>query len=148
MQYTIDIQYAVRGKQIPERKKIGKWAETALAGIREEAVLTIRIVEGRESASLNRKWRGKNKSTNVLSFPAGENPLMPELLGDLVLCAPVILREAKQQGKPAERHWAHMIIHGVLHLAGYDHIKKSDAKEMESIEIKKLESLNFPNPYE
>ena len=148
MIFTIDIQYAVRGKQIPDRKKIGKWAETALTGIRDEAVLTIRIVEGRESAALNRKWRGKNTSTNVLSFPAGENPLMPELLGDLVLCAPVILREAKQQAKMADAHWAHMIIHGVLHLAGYDHIKKKDAKEMESIEIKKLESLNFPNPYE
>ena len=148
MIYTIDIQYAVRGKQIPDRKKIVKWTETALAGIRDEAVLTLRIVEGRESASLNRKWRGKNTSTNVLSFPAGENPLMPELLGDLVLCAPVILREAKQQGKSPDAHWAHMIIHGVLHLAGYDHIKKKDAKEMESIEIKKLESLNFPNPYE
>lgn len=148
MQYIIDIQYAVRGKQIPDRKKIGIWAETALTGIRDEAVLTVRIVEGRESASLNRKWRGKNRSTNVLSFPAGENPLMPELLGDIVLCAPVIVREAKEQRKDTDSHWAHMIIHGILHLAGYDHTKKSDAREMESIEIKKLESLNFPNPYE
>lgn len=148
MKITIDIQYAAGGKDIPDRKKIGKWARLALAGLIEEAVLAIRIVDEKEGATLNKTWRNKNKATNVLSFPAGENPLMPELLGDIVLCAPIVAREAREQGKSADAHWAHMVIHGILHLAGYDHMKKQDARIMEKIEISKLKSLQYPNPYE
>ena len=97
---------------------------------------------------LNRTWRGIDKPTNVLSFPAGENPLMPELLGDVVLCAPVIAREAVEQDKRIDAHWAHMVIHGILHLTGHDHVKPREAKRMESIEIEKLNALKYPNPYE
>jgi probable rRNA maturation factor len=148
MTIVINIQYATGSKDVPDRRKISKWVRLALAGIREAAVLTIRIVDAKEAAVLNKTWRGINKATNVLSFPAGDNPLMPELMGDIVICAPVISREAAEQDKTAHAHWAHMIIHGVLHLAGYDHTGKRDAKKMESLEIEKLESINFPNPYE
>jgi len=144
----VDIQYATVIESVPDRRKITKWAKLALAQIRDEATLTIRIVDTKESARLNRTWRGINKSTNVLSFPAGANPMMPELLGDIILCAQVIVREAREQIKPVDSHWAHMIIHGILHLTGYDHVKKRDAKIMESIEIEKLQSIKIPNPYE
>jgi probable rRNA maturation factor len=148
MTIVIDIQYATGSKDVPDRRKISKWARLALNGVRDAAVLTIRIVDAKEAAVLNKTWRGINKATNVLSFPAGDNPLMPELMGDVVICAPVISREAAEQDKTAQAHWAHMIIHGILHLAGYDHTGKRDAKKMEALEIEKLESINFPNPYE
>ncbi len=148
MTIKIDIQYATGSEDVPDPKKIRKWARVGLGEIRDEAALTIRIVDEKESAALNKAWRRKHKSTNVLSFPAGENPLMPELLGDIVLCVQVISREASEQKKHPDAHWAHMIIHGILHLAGYDHINDRDAKIMESIEIQKLNTLKFPNPYE
>jgi len=144
----IDIQYATAKTAVPGPVKLRKWARLGLADIRDEAVMTIRIVGKKESAALNKAWRGMNKPTNVLSFPAGDNPLMPELLGDIVLCADVIADEATQQDKRPDAHWAHMVIHGILHLAGYDHIKPRDAKKMEPVEISKLASLSFPNPYE
>ncbi len=148
MTVNIDIQYATAKAGVPGPVKLRKWARLGLADVRDEAVMTIRIVSKKESAALNKAWRGMNKATNVLSFPAGDNPLMPELLGDIVLCADVIADEAGQQDKRPDAHWAHMVIHGILHLAGYDHIKPRDAKKMESIEISKLASLCFPNPYE
>lgn len=148
MTVNIDIQYATARNGVPGPVKLRKWARLGLADIRDEAVMTIRIVSKKESAALNKAWRGMNKATNVLSFPAGDNPLMPELLGDIVLCADIIANEAIQQDKRPDAHWAHMVIHGILHLAGYDHIKPRDAKKMEAIEISKLASLSFPNPYE
>ena len=148
MTIAIETQYATSSDAVPDSKKIKKWAKIAIAEIRDEAILTIRIVDTKESARLNRSWRGINKSTNVLSFPAGDNPVMPELLGDIILCTQVINKEAVAQGKQADAHWAHMIIHGILHLAGYDHEKKRDAKMMETIEIDKLASIKFPNHYE
>ena len=148
MTVNIDIQYATTKTGVPGPVKLRKWARLGLADVRDEAVMTIRIVSKKESAALNKAWRGMNKATNVLSFPAGDNPLMPELLGDIVLCADVIADEAGQQDKRPDAHWAHMVIHGILHLAGYDHIKPRDAKKMEAIEISKLASLSFPNPYE
>lgn len=148
MTLHIDIQYATVSESVPDRRKITKWAKLSLAQIRDEAILTIRIVDTKESARLNRSWRGINKSTNVLSFPAGDNPMMPELLGDIILCTQVIIREAREQKKQGDAHWAHMVIHGILHLTGYDHVKNRDAKIMESIEIEKLQSIKIPNPYE
>ncbi len=148
MTVKINIQYATAKTGVPEPVKLRKWARLALVDVRDEAVMTIRIVSKKESAALNKTWRGMNKPTNVLSFPAGDNPLMPELLGDIVLCADVIADEAEQQDKRPDAHWAHMVIHGILHLAGYDHIKPRGAKKMEAIEISKLASLSFPNPYE
>lgn len=110
--------------------------------------MTIRVVDSNESQQLNHQYRGKDKPTNVLSFPSD----LPEeiginLLGDLVICAPVVAEEAKQQSKPLLAHWAHMVIHGTLHLQGYDHIEDDQAEAMEALEIKLLQGLNFANPY-
>jgi probable rRNA maturation factor len=144
---TIDVQYATARGKVPDRRKIRKWAMTCLAGANKDMEFTIRIVGEREACELNRKWRGKNKATNVLSFPAGHTRFAPGLLGDIILCAPIILREAREQNKQPNAHWAHMVIHGLLHLMGYDHTRKKDAEIMETIEIEKLQSLNYPNPY-
>jgi probable rRNA maturation factor len=145
---TIDVQYACTDKGLPDKKKFKFWAITGIGSLLTDAEFTIRLVDGKEIKELNNKWRGINKPTNVLSFPAGENPVVPELLGDVIICAPQILKEANEQNKEPNAHWAHMVIHGVLHLLGYDHINDDDAKEMESIEIEKLKLLSFPNPYE
>jgi len=144
---TVDVQYATGNRNVPDRRKIRKWAITCLAELNEDVELTIRIVDEEEMLSLNHHWRGESRLTNVLSFPAGKNTVMPEFLGDIVICAPVIAREALDQGKPEYAHWAHMLIHGILHLRGYDHIKDADADIMEALEINKLKSLKYPDPY-
>lgn len=126
---------------MPSPARLRAWAEAALAGQRGE--LTIRVVGGRESRALNRRFRGKDKPTNVLSFPYAE----PGVLGDVVLCAPVVNREAREQGKSPAAHWAHMVVHGVLHLRGFDHIRHAEARVMESRERAILARLSFPDPY-
>jgi probable rRNA maturation factor len=145
---TVDVQYASSYKDIPTKKKLSHWSRTCLESILENAEFTIRIVDEEEITGLNKTWRGINKATNVLSFPSGGNQVVPELIGDVVICAPIISREADEQNKDIEAHWAHMVIHGLLHLLGYDHIEENDAKKMESLEIEKLKRLNYPNPYE
>lgn len=145
--HRIDVQYASAMQGIPGKRQIRCWAAAGLEAREEAAELTVRIVDEAESAALNGRWRGIDRPTNVLSFPAGGNPVMPQLLGDVVICAPVVAREAVEQGKPAEAHWAHMVIHGVLHLQGYDHIEARDAAVMEPLEIRKLKELDYPNPY-
>ena len=134
---------------VPALEKFLRWAEAALRGRRPDAELSIRIVGEAESAELNSRYRGKSGATNVLSFPtelpAGV-PLM--LLGDLVICAPVVAREAAAQGKASEAHWAHMVVHGCLHLAGYDHEDEAQAAEMEPLETAILAQLGYPDPYE
>jgi len=117
--------------------------------------LCIRIVGSSESRRLNREWRGKDKPTNVLSFPfddsaVNSNKSRPSApwLGDIVICAAVVAREAREQGKPLSAHWAHMVLHGVLHLLGYDHVRERDAGRMEALEIRMLARLGFDNPYE
>ena len=113
------------------------------------AELSIRIVDEAESADLNHTYRHKSGPTNVLSFPCEVPDGVPlDLLGDLVICAPVVAREAQAQGKASEAHWAHMVIHGVLHLRGYDHIDTAEAERMEALEIDILSRLGYPNPYE
>ena len=120
------------------------WAQTALARAgHDSGELTIRLVDAAESQALNREYRGKDKPTNVLSFGYD----MPGLLGDLAICAPVVRREAVEQGKAVDAHWAHMTVHGCLHLCGYDHVDDADAAAMEALEIAVLASLNLPNPY-
>lgn len=137
----IGIQRRVAARGIPSPARLRGWAAAALGGERGE--LTLRIVGEAESRRLNREYRGKDKSTNVLSFGYET----PGVLGDLVLCAPVIAREAKGQGKPPAAHWAHMVVHGVLHLRGLDHIRAADAKVMEGRERAILARLSFADPY-
>ena len=137
-----------KNNHIPGKKKIREWAESALSRFRDNAEVTIRIVDEVESKQLNERWRKEKGSTNVLSFPAGgAMSLEPDLLGDVVICAPVVEREAKQQHKTFDAHIAHMVVHGILHLLGYDHVKDGDAATMESIEVSILENLGYGNPY-
>jgi probable rRNA maturation factor len=146
----INIQRATKTPLLPSNQLIREWVHTALTGRGRihQAELNIRVVGTREASHLNRKWRGKVGPTNVLSFPAnGLKDIVPGFLGDIVLCAPVIAREARQQGKSPAAHWAHMIIHGTLHLMGYDHIKPAEARKMERLEKKLLARLAIDDPY-
>jgi probable rRNA maturation factor len=146
--HIIDVQMAVDDSDIPNEDKFVLWANAALGDITGDSEITIRIVNEAEATLLNESWRHKSGPTNVLSFPAEQVDMVkPALLGDIVICAPVVVREARQQGKLADAHWAHMVIHGTLHLLGYDHIEKQDAESMESLEIEILNTLNLGNPY-
>lgn len=144
----LELQIAIDNSELPSQESFELWVLTALRDNMSEAELTIRIVDEAESQSLNSTYRGKDKPTNVLSFPF-EAPAEIDipLLGDLIICAPVVECEAKQQGKTLQAHWAHMVVHGCLHLLGYDHINDTEAEEMESIETQLIESLSYTNPY-
>lgn len=153
MDIEVDVQYGDglprEGCFLPSAKQIAAWAEAALDGRRENAQLTIRIVDEEEGAALNEAYRHKKGLTNVLSFPVGEDDFLPvPLLGDIVICAPVVEREACEQGKRPEAHWAHMVIHGVLHLLGYDHVEADEARVMEALEAEMLRKWGFPDPYQ
>jgi probable rRNA maturation factor len=137
---------------VPQRQEFERWLQQILPLFQQEAELTIRVVDELESQELNHQYRGKNKPTNVLSFPFEIPEHLPEgveieLLGDLIICAPVVEREAQEQNKALLAHWAHMTLHGCLHLLGYDHIEDKEAEEMESLEIEILQKMGFPNPY-
>lgn len=144
----LELQLASASRAVPDEAQVRRWAEAALAGKRGEAELVVRVVDEAESAELNGTYRGKDKPTNVLSFPFEVPPDVPcSHLGDLVVCAPVVEKEAAEQGKTVESHWAHMVIHGVLHLLGYDHIEDEAAEAMESEEIRIMQSLGYLDPY-
>jgi len=131
---------------VPDESAFRIWAEAALE--KRHAEVVIRIVDAAEGAALNSAYRGKTGPTNVLSFPFVVPEGVPnELLGDLVICAPVVEREAQDQGKVPKAHWAHMVVHGMLHLQGYDHIEDVDAEVMENREIEILRGLGIENPY-
>jgi probable rRNA maturation factor len=136
---------------VPQRSSFTRWVEAALraAKRRGNAELSIRIVDAGEGRSLNRQYRDRDHATNVLSFPI-ELPdgIKLPLLGDLVICAPVVAREAAEQGKPLRDHYAHMTIHGTLHLLGYDHENDADAERMEALERRVLGTLEIADPYE
>ncbi|QFU24017.1 rRNA maturation RNase YbeY [Shewanella eurypsychrophilus] len=148
IELALDLQIAIEDATLPSTENFELWVKTALRNTMKEAELTIRIVDEAESQQLNSDYRGKDKPTNVLSFPF-EAPAEIEipLLGDLVICAPVVELEAKQQNKSSQAHWAHMVVHGCLHLLGYDHIDDEEAEEMESLEIQLIEKLGYNNPY-
>jgi probable rRNA maturation factor len=149
MSEMIEIQNVSALKSIPEDSLMVKWAEHALDKQHLQAELTLRIVDEEEGLALNKAWRKKNYATNVLSFPVGESlEQAPNLLGDIVVCAPVVEQEALDQGKNSDAHWAHLIVHGVLHLQGYDHESDEQAGEMELKEIQILEKIGYTNPYE
>ena len=135
----------------PARSRMNRWAAAALGRRGEGREIAVRVVNKDESRELNRLWRGKDKPTNVLSFPAPESPPLRDAhrpLGDLVICADVVRREAVRDGKPVTAHWAHMVVHGALHLAGYDHeTGERDRLKMERREIAVLRSFGIGNPY-
>jgi probable rRNA maturation factor len=144
----LDLQVACDNQHLPSAAHFREWVLTALPADRQDAELTIRLVDEAESAELNAQYRGKSGPTNVLSFPADlPTELNLPLLGDLLICKQVVEREAIQQAKALPDHWAHMVIHGTLHLLGYDHINDDDAEVMESLEIELLQQLHISNPY-
>jgi probable rRNA maturation factor len=143
----IDVQFAVDEGECPSSQDFHRWAAAAL-GERDDAEMSIRIVDVDESEQLNTTYRHKAGPTNVLSFPAVvPDEVHSPLLGDLVICAPVVRQQAKEQGKAEEAHYAHMVVHGVLHLLGYDHLSADDAEEMESLEKKILAGMGYDDPY-
>ena len=148
MSVTLDVQYEVEAG--PDEDDIRRWIEAVLAAEAEtaEVELTVRIVDEAEMAELNTRYRHKTGPTNILSFPFEAPPGVElNLLGDLVIAAPMVQREAQEQGKTETAHWAHMIVHGMLHLLGYDHLKPAEAEDMEAREIRILHELGFSNPY-
>ena len=144
----VAVSYAAPRAGVPASTSFRKWVAAALKGRIREADLAIRIVDEREGQALNRHYRGKDYATNVLSFPAElpEGVKLP-LLGDLLICAPVVAREAAEQGKPVAAHYAHLTVHGVLHLLGWDHEHDKDAEAMEQLEREVLAELGLPDPY-
>ncbi len=148
----VAVGYALPRAGIPAAASFRKWVSAALAGRIREADLAIRIVDCEEGRALNRHYRGKDYATNVLSFPAELPEGLPKgvklpLLGDLVICAPVVAREANEQGKPRNAHYAHLTVHGCLHLLGLDHIDPREAVAMEQLERDILVGLGLPDPY-
>jgi len=153
----IDLQNASNSNNVPNEDSFRRWVDRVLEASHQlansaeasiDTELTIRVVDNDEGQQLNQQYRQKDYPTNVLSFPFEQPPeLTLPLLGDLVICADVVEREAKEQEKSHEAHWAHMVIHGVLHLLGFDHMNDLDAEVMESLEIEILTQLGYPNPY-
>lgn len=153
MELYVDLQLASKNQQaLPDLLDIEKWVSATIIAasdkIRDDAELTVRIVDIEESQQLNHQYREKDKPTNVLSFPFQNPPgITLPLLGDLVVCKQVVEKEAIEQQKILTSHWAHMLIHGTLHLLGYDHIDDDEAEEMESIETNLMIELGFSDPY-
>jgi len=150
-QLDVAVGYATARKGVPAPASFRRWVEAALKGARRRkgTELSIRIVDADEGQSLNLQYRGKDYATNVLSFPVELPPGVDvPLIGDLVICAPVVTREAAEQGKKAADHWAHLTVHGTLHLLGYDHIDDAEAETMEALETRVLAGLGIADPYE
>ncbi len=148
MPIILDLQLASTAADLPDEAQFQQWLEAAVLPFQEDAEVTIRLVDEAESQQLNFEYREKDKPTNVLSFPFQQPPgLELPLLGDLVICAQVVAREALEQNKTLHAHWAHMVVHGCLHLLGFDHINETDAEEMEAEEIQILQELGFADPY-
>tara|TARA_R110002111_G_scaffold42704_2_gene78585 strand:+ start:14154 stop:14615 length:462 start_codon:yes stop_codon:yes gene_type:complete len=151
---TVEIQIVSTSQSLPSQEQFNQWVDLAIEPARQGADVVIRIVDKVESAELNQTYREKEGATNVLSFPF-EMPdgipaeaLTGDILGDLVICDAIVEQQAKQQEKPRMSHWAHMVIHGCLHLQGYDHVEPEQAVAMENLEIKLLNSIGIDNPYE
>jgi probable rRNA maturation factor len=148
MPIILDLQLASTAADLPDEAQFQQWLEAAVLPFQDDAEVTIRLVDEAESQQLNFEYREKDKPTNVLSFPFQQPPgLELPLLGDLVICAQVVAREALEQNKTLHAHWAHMVVHGCLHLLGFDHINETDAEEMEAEEIQILQELGFADPY-
>ncbi|CAM3576310.1 Endoribonuclease YbeY [Vibrio aerogenes CECT 7868] len=149
MTFELDLQIAVENEEgLPSFENFSFWVTKSIAPFRPHGELTIRIVDPAESQQLNYQYRDKNKPTNVLSFPFEAPPEIEiDLLGDLVICKAIVEQESKEQDKRQIAHWAHMVVHGCLHLLGYDHIQDDEAIEMESLETKIMQDMGFEDPY-
>ena len=144
---SLDVQYACGDAGLPLAADFRRWAKAALPVATGAVEIVLRIVDEDEGAALNQRYRNKSGPTNVLAFPYAVSA-EHDLHGDLVMCAPVVQREAREQGKQAGAHWAHMCVHGILHLRGYDHATEDEADVMEGLETSILVGLGFPRPYE
>lgn len=151
---NVDFQVEFDGENLPDFEQVSEWATTALTGLKDQADLSVVLVGPEESQQLNFEFRGKDKPTNVLSFPfevpeelAGLDADIGNTIGDLIICVPVVEKEAVEQNKPLMHHWAHMVVHGCLHLIGYDHIKDDEAEVMENLERQILAKLGIDDPY-
>ena len=145
---NIEIQAIFESAGQPDQQQIQLWVDAALEGYDQDTEIVVRIVDERESAQLNEQYRHKSGPTNILSFPVDlPEGIELDLLGDLVICAPVLEKEALEQDKLLAHHWAHIVVHGVLHLLGYDHIDEAQAELMENKEIAILNKLHINNPY-
>ena len=148
MTLEVDVQFASGEDDLPDVDDLRRWAHAAVSQFRKEAELSIRIVDEEESARLNERYRHKAGPTNVLAFPFdAPQGVAVNLLGDIVICAPVVRREAVDQSKQGRAHFAHMVVHGALHLLGYEHEKTQEAEKMEAQEKNILAALGFEDPY-
>lgn len=148
MTLAVDIQLAVDDPVVPSPAQLRGWARSAWRDSQHDAEVVVRIADEAESRRLNNEFRGRDKPTNVLSFPYEPAPELSLFhAGDLVICAAVVQREADEQGKAVDAHWAHMVVHGMLHLQGFDHVTENDATAMEAVETDILTGLGFPAPY-
>lgn len=148
MTLSVDTRYAARRPWVPRPAELARWAGVALGSAAHPTTLSVVVVGAARSRSLNRRYRGKDKATNVLSFAgAGVVPDGRFDLGELVICAPVVAREASAARKSVASHWAHMVVHGVLHLTGHDHEREAEARKMAAAEAQILETLGFSDPY-
>ncbi|HZF16531.1 MAG TPA: rRNA maturation RNase YbeY [Steroidobacteraceae bacterium] len=148
LRLQVDLQVASRSRRLPTLGKVRRWIRSTLSAARGKRSIGVRVVDRAESRRLNSTYRSRNHATNVLSFPAPERqPAGERLLGDLVICAPVVTEEAREQGKPIDAHWAHLVVHGTLHLLGHDHERPKAARAMEAREIRILAGLGYSNPY-
>ena len=148
MTIILDIQSASTSEDAPDEQSIKRWVGAVIDSNQGDTELSVRIVDEPEGKLLNETYRGASGATNVLSFPfENQTPEALPLIGDIVVCAPIVQREAKQQNKDLNAHWAHMIIHGVLHLLGYDHQDDAEAAIMEALETEIMQKLGFPPPY-
>ncbi len=148
MGVDVDLQVADPGPSVPPEDEIRAWVQAAAGDVVDHAELSVRVVDPEESRQLNERFRGVEGPTNVLSFPADlPAEIEPPLLGDLVICRRIVEQESEQQGKSQRAHWAHMVVHGVLHLLGHDHQTDEEANEMEALEVQILARLGYPDPY-
>jgi probable rRNA maturation factor len=147
MPVKVDLQNDDGFENLPALGRFEDWVESALQASHEQLEQTIRVVGEAESRDLNRRFRERDKATNVLAFPGDAEFLDYDCLGDLVICAPVVAAEAADQGKTDEAHWAHLVVHGMLHLQGFDHQDAEQTREMEQLEVKILDTLGYTNPY-
>ncbi|MCF6203383.1 MAG: rRNA maturation RNase YbeY [Methylococcaceae bacterium] len=145
----VDVQIVSQSGQLPSQEKFQYWIDAVLSDNAKDSEIVIRVIDEADMIQFNKQYRGKKGGTNILSFPFDvPDAIESDLLGDLLICAPIVEKEALAQHKKIEHHWAHMVVHGVLHLLGYDHVENEEAEEMEGLEVNILKKIKIKNPYE